>query len=47
MAKFGERIKEIPVQRDKGYLYYIDKEGWPARSPMTHGRKKGKVKAEV
>ena len=38
MAKLGEKVKIFPVGekvvREKGYLYYIDKEGDISRSPQ-------------
>jgi len=36
----GERIVETPIKREKGYLYYIDKEGYVARAKMKHGANK-------
>jgi hypothetical protein len=40
MAKFGEKITTLPIVREKGYLYYIGKDGFPYRSPMARRGKK-------
>lgn len=39
----GQRIKgHKKIKREKGYLYYLDKEGYPARAKMARGKKKRK-----
>jgi uncharacterized protein YcgL (UPF0745 family) len=40
-----ERLSKKSITREKGYLYYVDKQGDIARVPMKHkrGGKKGKV----
>jgi hypothetical protein len=35
----GTIIKRNVVKREKGYLYYIDKDGNVARSKMSRGKK--------
>ena len=36
----GEIILKNAVEREKGYLYYVDGEGNVCRSKMARGRKK-------
>ncbi len=38
----GEIVKEKVVEREKGYLYYVDGQGNVCRSKMARGRKKKK-----
>ena len=35
----AEKVADAGVQREVGYLYYIDKDGNVARSKMARGRK--------
>jgi len=42
MIFMGEIVLEKAVQREKGYLYYVDGKGNVCRAKMTHGRKKKK-----
>ena len=37
----SERVKKIGVEREDGFLYYIDKDGDVARVQMARGGKKG------
>lgn len=32
-------VTKIPVNKEKGYLYFLDKEGYPARAKMGRGKK--------
>lgn len=43
----GEKIVRCGIQREDGWLYFIDKQGNVARAKMAVGRKKGKTKQEV
>ena len=43
----GEKIVRCGVQRENGWLYFIDKHGDVARAKMAVGRKKGKTRQEV
>ena len=36
----AEKVADAGVTREAGYLYFIDKNGDVARSPMARGRKK-------
>ena len=38
----GEIILEKAIEREKGFLYYIDKEGNVCRAKMGRGKKKKK-----
>ena len=35
----AEKVADAGVSRESGYLYFIDKNGHVARSPMARGRK--------
>ena len=35
----AEKVADAGVTRESGYLYYVDKNGNVARSPMARGRK--------
>jgi hypothetical protein len=35
----AEKVADAGVQRESGYLYFIDKGGNVARAPMARGRK--------
>ena len=41
----NERLSKKSIKREKGYLYYVDKQGDIARAPMPSNKrgKKGKV----
>lgn len=43
----AEKVVNVGLKREKGYLYFIDKNGNVARSVMARGRKKGKSSQEV
>ena len=34
----AEKVKTTGVSKEKGYLYYLDKNGDVARSPLASGR---------
>jgi len=36
-----EKVKEVGITREKGYLYFLDKEGDVSRCKMARGRGKG------
>lgn len=40
MSKYGEKIAVVGLKREKGYLYYIDKEGDISRAQMKANRVK-------
>jgi hypothetical protein len=35
----AEKVADAGVQRESGYLYFIDKNGHVSRAPMARGRK--------
>ncbi len=37
----AERVEKAGIKREKGYLYYIDKQGDISRAKMARGGKKG------
>ena len=37
----AERVMKVGVKREKGYLYYIDKQGDVSCAKMARGSKKG------
>ncbi len=37
----AERVEKAGVVREKGYLYYLDKQGDVSRAKMARGGKKG------
>lgn len=39
------QVSKLAVKREPGFLYFVDKEGYVARTPMLHGKAKMKVKA--
>lgn len=40
------KLVKLGLKREKGWLYFIDKEGDIARAKMSRGGKKGKTKQE-
>ena len=44
--KHEKKIVKVGIKKEKGYLYYIDKDGDVARVPMARGGKKAKGKSE-
>jgi len=41
----AEKVTKLGVEREEGFLYYVDKEGDVSRTPMARGGKKtGKAK---
>lgn len=41
------KVEKCGIKREKGWLYFLDKNGNVARAKMVRGRKKGKQKQEV
>ena len=37
----GEKVTKAGVKREKGYLYFLDKDGDISRAPMSRGKGKG------
>jgi hypothetical protein len=37
----AEKVKKCGIKKEKGYLYYLDKNGDVARSKMARGGQKG------
>ena len=37
----SEKVEKAGVKREKGYLYYLDKQGDVSRAKMARGGKKG------
>ncbi|MBW2999623.1 hypothetical protein KY339_03020 [Candidatus Woesearchaeota archaeon] len=42
----AEKVKKVGVVREKGYLYYIDKQGDISRAKMARGGQKKKKSAK-
>jgi len=43
----GEKVARVGVRKERGWLYYVDKNGDVSRSKMARGgRKKGATKRE-
>lgn len=40
MAKYAQKVVRVGLKREKGYMYYIDKEGDISRSPMGNPNRK-------
>ncbi|MDD5628008.1 MAG: hypothetical protein PHU21_03010 [Elusimicrobia bacterium] len=47
MAKKSEKVVKADVKREKGFLYFIDKQGDIARTKMARGGKKGGGREKV
>ena len=43
----SEKIAKAGIKREKGYLYYLDKQGDVSRAKMARGGKKGGSPAKV
>ncbi len=39
----AEKVEKANVKKEKGYLYFVDKQGDISRAVMARGRKKGKT----
>lgn len=37
----AEKVAKAGIKREKGYLYYLDKQGDVSRAKMARGKKKG------
>ncbi len=37
----SEKVTKVGIKREKGYLYYLDKQGDVSRAKMARGGKKG------
>ena len=37
----AEKVQKVGIKREKGYLYYLDKQGDVSRAKMARGGKKG------
>jgi len=37
----AEKVAKVGVKKDKGYLYFVDKNGNVSRAKMARGKKKG------
>ncbi|GHT04921.1 hypothetical protein AGMMS5026_07810 [Endomicrobiia bacterium] len=37
----AEKVQKVGVERESGYLYFVDKQGDVSRALMARGRKKG------
>lgn len=43
----AEKVAKVGVKKEKGYLYFVDKQGDVSRAKMARaGQKKGKAKTE-
>jgi len=38
----GAKVKKVGIKREKGYLYYVDKQGDVSRAKMSRGKKRKK-----
>jgi len=47
MAKKAEKVFKANVKREKGFLYFIDKQGDISRTKMARGGKKGGGREKV
>ena len=43
----AEKIAKAGIKREKGYLYYLDKQGDVSRAKMARGGKKGGAPTKV
>ena len=43
----SEKVAKAGIKREKGYLYYLDKQGDVSRAKMARGGKKGGSPAKV
>jgi len=43
----ADKVKKVGIKREKGYLYYLDKQGDVSRAKMARGGKKGGKPAKV
>ena len=43
----SEKVAKAGIKREKGYLYYLDKQGDVSRAKMARGGKKGGAPAKV
>ena len=43
----AEKVTKLGVEREEGFLYYIDKDGDVSRVPMARGGKKGVKEKKV
>ncbi len=43
----AEKVAKAGIKREKGYLYYLDKQGDVSRAKMARGKKKGGSPAKV
>ena len=45
--KIHQKVLKVGVKKEKGNLYYVDKDGYIAKSPMKRGKKTPKGKDVV
>lgn len=43
----AEKVAKAGIKREKGYLYYLDKQGDVSRAKMARGGKKGGAPSKV
>lgn len=43
----AEKVKKVGLKREKGYLYYLDKQGDISKAKMARGGKKGGKPSKV
>ena len=43
----SEKVEKAGIKREKGYLYYLDKQGDVSRAKMARGGKKGGAPTKV
>lgn len=43
----AKKVAKVGVQKEAGYLYFVDKNGNVARARMARGKKKGMGKAQT
>ena len=42
----AEKVAKVGVKKEKGFLYFVDKQGDVSKAKMARGRKKGKAGKE-
>lgn len=43
----AEKVQKVGIKREKGYLYYLDKQGDVSKAKMARGGKKGGKPSKV
>jgi hypothetical protein len=43
----AQKVEKVGVEKESGYLYFVDKKGNVSRAKMARGRKKSRAKPQV